>query len=315
MHRPPVVQHLFVLALGVRLVHLKRAVPVLLRGLKLLALVVEAHHARSGRGRNRALRRADRARLSALHQVLLGHELGVAAQQDIRAAAGHVGGNRHHAQPSGLGHDLRLALVIFRIQHHVLDALALQYLRKQLALLDRRGAHQHRLLRLVQPQDLVRSREILLLRGAVDHVLILLAPHRLVGRNHHNVELVGGIELRRFGLRRAGHAGQFFVHAEVVLEGDRRERLVLAPDVHAFLGLHRLVQTVGPAASRHGTAGKGVDDDHLAVLHHILHVLAIERVRLDRGLDMVLEVPVLRVGDIADAEQALNLLPALIASR
>ena len=40
------------------------------------------------------------------------------------------------------------------------------------------------------------------------------------------------------------------VHAEVVLEGDRGERLVLALDLDAFLRLDGLVQSVAPAAAR-----------------------------------------------------------------
>ena len=66
--------------------------------------------------------------------------------------------------------------------------------------------------------------------------------HRLVGRDHHHVELVDLEELRRLGLGRAGHAGQLLVHAEVVLQRDRGERLGLALDLHALLGLDRLVQ-------------------------------------------------------------------------
>ena len=55
-----------------------------------------------------------------LHQLLAGHELRIAAQQNIGAAAGHVGGDGHHPQPPGLGHNLRLALVELGVQHHVL---------------------------------------------------------------------------------------------------------------------------------------------------------------------------------------------------
>ena len=41
----------------------------------------------------------------------------------------------------------------------------------------------------------------------------------------------------------------------------------------------------------------------------------IQVMRLDRHLDVVLQVPVLRVGDIADAQQLLDLLPALVGHR
>src|SRR5260370_28374127 len=61
---------------------------------------------------NLALRGAQRSRNSLLHAFLLGHEFGIAAEQNISAAAGHVGGNGHHALASRLGHELSLALVI-----------------------------------------------------------------------------------------------------------------------------------------------------------------------------------------------------------
>ena len=65
---------------------------------------------------------------------------------------------------------------------------------------------------------------------------------------------------------------KLLVHAEVVLEGDRRQRLVFLADGYAFLRFHRLVQPIGPAPSRHQSAGELIDDDDLAFLHHILHV-------------------------------------------
>ena len=55
---------------------------------------------------------------------VLGQELGVAAEQDVGSAAGHVGGDRDGALASGLGDDLGFALVLFGVQDVVLDAFA-----------------------------------------------------------------------------------------------------------------------------------------------------------------------------------------------
>ena len=118
-----------------------------------------------------------------------------------------------------------------------------------------------------------------------------------------------------FGFRRTGHAGQLLVHAEIILECDGRQRLVLALDLDAFFGFNRLVQAIGPAAARHQAAGELVDDDDFAVFHHILDIAPVERVRLDRGLDVVLEVPVLGIGNVADAQQLLDFFPALFGDR
>ena len=86
--------------------------------------------------------------------------------------------------------------------------------------------------------------------GAVDDVRVLLADHRPVGGDHDHVELVDLLEFRRFGFRRAGHAGQLLVHAEIILEGDGGEGLVLALDLDAFLGFHGLVQSIATSGVR-----------------------------------------------------------------
>ena len=56
-------------------------------------------------------------------------------------------------------------------------------------------------------------------------------------------------ELLLLGLRGAGHAGELLVEAEVVLQRDRGEGLVLLLDLHAFLRLDRLVEALRPAAA------------------------------------------------------------------
>ena len=52
----------------------------------------------------------------------------------------------------------------------------------------------------------------------------------------------------------------FLYMRRVVLEGDRGERLVLGVDGHMLLGLERLVQAFGEAATGHHAAGEFVDD-------------------------------------------------------
>ena len=119
-----------------------------------------------------------------LRQALLpGHELGVAAEQDVRAAAGHVRGDGHGAQASGLGDDLRFHGVVLRVEHDVLDAAPLQQRRELLRLLDRDRADQDRPPRLLLLDDVEDDRFPLLPLGAVHRVGLLLARSmgRLVG--------------------------------------------------------------------------------------------------------------------------------------
>ena len=55
---------------------------------------------------------------------LAGHEFGVAAEENIRPAAGHVRRNRDRGLAPGLRDDLGLLRVILRVQDDVLDAAA-----------------------------------------------------------------------------------------------------------------------------------------------------------------------------------------------
>ena len=165
---------------------------------------------------------------------------------------------------------------------------------------------------LVALGDLLDHGVELLALALVDHVGVVGAAHDLVRRHHHDVELVGLLELDRLGVGRAGHAAELRVHAEVVLDGDGGERLVLALDLHALLRLDRLVQPVRPAPARHEAAGELVDDDDLAVLHHVVDVALEERVRLQRLRDVVQGVDLARVVEVRDAEQPLALRDALL---
>ena len=58
----------------------------------------------------------------ALRSSALARILGVAAQHDVGAAAGHVGGDGDGAELAGLGHDLGLFFVVLGVEHVVLDA-------------------------------------------------------------------------------------------------------------------------------------------------------------------------------------------------
>ncbi len=59
------------------------------------------------------------ARLVFVLQQGPGHDFGIAAEDDIGAAAGHVGGDGDGALAPGLGHDLGLTLVMLGVEHLV----------------------------------------------------------------------------------------------------------------------------------------------------------------------------------------------------
>ena len=169
----------------------------------------------------------------------------------------------------------------------LLPALLAQHLGELLGLLDRGGADQHRLAARLAVVDQRDDRAVFLRLGAIDLVVLVVADHRHVGRHLDHFETVDVDELVRLGQRRAGHAGELLVHAEVVLERDRGERLVLRLDRLVLLRLQRLVQPFRIAPARHHAAGELVDDDDLAVAHDVVLVALEQLVRAQRLIDVV----------------------------
>ena len=203
--------------------------------------------------------------------LLASHELRVAAEQNVGAAAGHVGGDGDRALASGLRDEFGFLRVVLRVEHDVLVGAAagggaalqpapIEQRRELFRFLDRHRADQHRPALGVLVDDLGDDRVPLFFLGAVDEIGILDAQQLAIRRNDDDVELVDLGELFGFGVGRAGHAGELGVLAEVVLEGDGGERLILALDLDLLLGFDRLVEPVAPAPSRHQAAGELVDD-------------------------------------------------------
>ena len=114
----------------------------------------------------------------------------------------------------------------------------------------------------------------------------------------------------------AGHAGELGVEAEIVLEGDGGERLVLGLDAHVLLSLERLVQPFGIAPALHHAPGELVDDDHLVVLDDVVAVALEQGVGAERLMHVVDDGDVLDVVErvalehIGLGQEALDLLVA-----
>ena len=191
--------------------------------------------------------------------------------------------------------DLGLLLVVLRVQDVMRDAPALQEPAHGLGRFHADGAHEHRYFEPVELRDLVHQRVVLLTARLEDHVVGVLAAHRLIRRDDDHVALVRMPELLRLRLRGARHAGQLRVEPEIILDRDRGEglRLPLHPDV--LLGLDRLMEPVRVAPARHEPAGELVHDEDLFFLHDVLHVFLVERIRAQELEDVVDALASLRV--------------------
>src|SRR5216683_2102177 len=299
--------------------------PLIGGNLKNFALVLKKNHGHAG-----GLRAVTASAVGADHrgsggighgelifqEIFAGEEFRIAAEQNVGAAAGHVGGHGDGTFAPGLGDDAGFTLVLLGIEHLVRNARFFQVFGDGFGFFDGDGADQNGLAALVIVADAVGQRIVFLqdavdhgfklfLLGAVDDVRIFSANQRAIGGNHHDIEVVNLAKLGGFRFRGASHAGELLIHAEIVLEGDGREGLVFALDLYAFLGFDCLMQAVGPAAAGHLAPGEFIDDDDFAVFVDVVDVNFVERVRAQGLIDVVHGVDVGGVGHIGEAEQAL----------
>ena len=250
-----------------------------------------------------------------LAQVVAREVFRVAAEHDIGAAARHVRRHGDGAELARLRDDLGLLFVVLRVEQVVLDALALEEVRELFVLFDGHRADKHRLTLGVTFLDLLDDGAVLGVLGLIHDVGIVDARERAVGRDLDDVEVVDCAELLLLGQRRAGHAGELFVEAEVVLERDGGERFALARDGDALLGLDGLVQPLAVAAAEHEAARELVDNDDLAVLDDVVDVALHDAVRFERLVDVVRDGRVLGVGEVFEVKILLDLLHAARGQR
>ena len=243
-------------------------------------------------------------------KVVARHILRVTAQHDVGAAACHVGGNGDGVRLAGLGDNMGFFFMMLGVEHLVLDAFAAQHVGQNFAFFNGNGADQHGL-----------SLFVALLDGADDgaelagfvfehRVGVVDANERFVGRNLNDVELIDVAELFFLGQGGARHARQLIIQPEVVLESDGGQRLAFAQNTHALFGFDGLVQTLVVAAAEHQAAGELVDNDNLAVAHHVVDVFFHDSAGLDGLIDMVHQGHVFRVGHVFNLEIRLGLAHA-----
>ena len=123
--------------------------------------------------------------------------------------------------------------------------------------------------------------------GAVNEVLLIFADHRTVRRDRDDSQTVNLLELAFLGLSGTRHAGELVVHAEVVLQGDRGESLILVLDLDVFLGLKGLVEAFVVTTASKSTTGVLVNDEDFTTDDDVV-LIAVEKLL---GLDGVVEVP------------------------
>ena len=207
---------------------------------------------------------------------------------DIGTTACHVGGDGHVAGETGVGNDFGLAGVLLGVEDIGLDASHTHHAGKEFGGFDVGGTYQHRPSCVGEFHNLVDDGVELRLLGLVDDVVLVVPDYWPVGGNHHHIQLVDAPEFACFRLCGTGHTGKLVIHTEVVLESNGCEGLGCSLNLHVFLSLNGLVQTVRPSAAFHDTAGGLVHNLHLVVHDDVVDILGEHCVcleQLDYGVD------------------------------
>ena len=106
----------------------------------------------------------------------------------------------------------------------------------------------------------------------IDQIRKILSYHRSVCIYHHGFKSVNVPEFSRFSHCGTGHSSQFFIHPEIILNGNRSKRLIFIFDLHSFLSLYSLMKTFAVSSARHQSACKLINNDYLAIFQHIIHI-------------------------------------------
>src|SRR5581483_10426109 len=177
-----------------------------------------------------------------------------------------------------------------------------------LAHLDGARADEQRLLLAVDTQYLRRDAPQLMLFRLIDDIRMVYADDRPVRRNLHYVERVDFAELFLFRLGGSGHAAQFGVEPEIVLEGDGGECLALVLDLDMLFGFDGLMQPIRIAATEHQAARILVHDDDFrplaVVLDDVVYIFAEDAMRLHRRRQVVHQFIVVR--QVLNTERPLD---------
>ena len=217
------------------------------------------------------------------------------AQFDVRPAPCHVRGNRDGAFLAGIQDDFSFVGMVLGVQDRMLDAFFRQIGGNNFRRLDRYGTDKDRLPFFMALDDVFRNRLVLAFGRRVNQIDAVVTDDRLICRNRDDVHIIDIAELFFFRFRRTGHAGQFLVFAEIVLERDCRHRHRFILDFEAFLGFDRLMEPVRIAAAFHEAAGELVDDDHFAVLDNVIDIFLHRNMRFQRLIDRVVQADVAQI--------------------
>ena len=207
---------------------------------------------------------------------------------DVRTTAGHVGGDGNRAGLTCLSDNLSLTGMLFRVKNLRLDAPAEEHPAEEFRRVHICRSDKHRTSLLPKFDNFLYYSIVLSLFCLVDQVVVVNSRNRSIRRDDNHVKFVDAPELSCLSLRRTGHSGKLVIHTEIVLEGDGRECLCRSLNLHVFLRLHCLMESVAPTATLHNTTCLFVDNLDFSVFGYDVVDIELEhRVCLEKLDDSV----------------------------
>ena len=216
-----------------------------------------------------------------LRHGLNSHELGVTAEHDVCSTTSHVCGDGDGANATGLGDDDRFPGVVLGVQNFMANTALREHLGQALTLLHTCRSHQHGLAFFMPPENVLHHLANFRRLVAINQVGLVLTDHRLIGGDGDNTERIGRHEFAGFCFSGSCHARKLLIQAEIVLQGDGCQGLVLRLDGNTLFGFNRLVNTFVVSATGKNTTGVFVNNQHLAVDDHIVFIFFEQRFCFD----------------------------------
>ena len=169
------------------------------------------------------------------------------------------------------------------------------------------GTHQNRLSLCIGFNDRIHNRIDLFCFCLVNQIFVVNTPHRFIGRNLDNVHAVNITEFLFLSQGCTCHTGFLFVFIKEVLESNGGKGLAFPFDLHPFFCLDGLMKAVGVTSSRHNTACKFINDEHLIVFNHIIMVSVHQVMGTQRQNDVVLDFQMFGICQVVNMKEAFNL--------
>ena len=106
----------------------------------------------------------------------------------------------------------------------------------------------------------------------INNVWMVDAAHWFICRDNDDGQFINLQEFVFFGLGGTRHARELVIHAEIILESYRCQRLRFAANAHALFSLDSLMKSVRISSARHKASREFVDDNNFIVAHDVIAV-------------------------------------------